>query len=568
MSQETTHTLIRHGVTHRPQEAKMRKAALVLFIVAFVVFMLGCGSQSSVAPTTPNNPTPAGIPVSLTVTDTPATGVTVLFFQLSITGATLSPGSVSLYPGLLLQNAYPAIPVNVTQLQTDSAFLGSTNVPAGTYTGLSLTFSPNTQLTIFNGSGAAIGSCANNTVCQLTPNPSNLSLTFSTAPFPVTVASNSPLALQLDIHLNTVIQPDLSVNLGATNGVTISQLPPPPSGSTVTALGNLTGTIQTVNGMECETVTCASSDWLTLQTSDGRSFTIDVNSSTTYSYPSSVCPTSNFTCLATGQIVNVALSLQTDGTLLASQVNYVQPAGQTVVVGSIVSLTFPPTYPSGTAVMQLIPQQGPPPPSTASGLPALGQMVTVTVPLTGVTYAIDSGSFTLPNGLSFTQASNLMVGQEVSVVAVPESVATTSGPSSSTSIGGPVAATFTASSITLEPSQITGSVSGFTPINSSALIFTLSTYPNYFVPPSVTAGAPPIPAGINLTVQATSATTFTNLTPDNISGLAVGDVISIEGWLFPYAAVPQYCLAGWGCAPPGVIAAETVVGRPGATPLF
>jgi hypothetical protein len=77
-----------------------------------------------------------------------------------------------------------------------------------------------------------------------------------------------------------------------------------------------------------------------------------------------------------------------------------------------------------------------------------------------------------------------------------------------------------------------------------------------------------VPASINLTVQATSATTWTNLTPDSISGLAVGDVVSIKGWLFPYGAVPQICQAGLGCAPIGEIAAEAIVGRPGPTPLF
>jgi hypothetical protein len=83
------------------------------------------------------------------------------FFQLSITGATLTSSSgstVSLLPGT------NPIPVNVSELQTDSVFLGSQSVPAGTYSSLGLTFSPNTQLTIYNGSGAVIGGCANNTM--------------------------------------------------------------------------------------------------------------------------------------------------------------------------------------------------------------------------------------------------------------------------------------------------------------------------------------------------------------------------------------------------------------------
>ncbi|MGD0007209.1 MAG: DUF5666 domain-containing protein [Terriglobia bacterium] len=531
----------------------MRRAALFLLTVVFLLFMAGCGSQSSVTTTPPSNPNPA---VSLTVTDTPPAGVTVLFFQLSITGASLSPGGVS-----LLSSTNP-IPVNVSQLQTDSAFLGSTNVPAGTYTSLSVTFS-NPQLTIYNGSGATIGSganvCANNSVCQLTPSTTPLTLTFSTAPFPVTLTANSPLAFQLDIHLDTVIQPDLTVNLAATNGVTISQLPAPPSGTPITALGNLTGTVQ--GGLPYSVVPNPDQvqSLLVLQTGDGRTFDIGLTSSTTYSYPSSVCSANNFACLATGQIVKVELSLPTDGTLLASEVDYVQPAGQTVVEGNIIRLS---TSAAG-AIMDMILQQGPPTP-TPNALP-FGQRVTVTVPASGVTYTVDSGSFTIPGGLSFATYTDLVVGQEVSVVVVPGSLTTASGSGSSTPWAGPAATTFTTNSITLEPSQITGSVPV---LDASALSFWLSTNPNYFIPPATPLAGPPTPAPVNITVQTTSGTTFTNFTPDSISGLAVNDVVSVGGWLFSSGVIPFVCTPTYGCVPATTIVAESVVGRPGPTPLF
>ena len=521
----------------------MRKATLFVFIVVFLLFMAGCGNQVNTTPV--SNPATADVPVGLTVTDTPPAGVTVLFFQLSITGASLtssSGGTVS-----LLSSTNP-VPVNVSQLLTDSAFLGSQNVPAGTYTSLSLTFSPNTQLTIFNGSGATIGSganaCATNTVCQLTPSTTgSLTLPFTTAPFPVTLAANSPLAFKVDIHLSTVIQSDLSVDLGVTNGVTISQLPTPPSGAPVPRLGHLTGTIQSLIASE-----------FTLQTRDGRTFTVDVNSSTTYNYPSSVCLADNSTCLATQQVVKVEVSLQTGGTLLASAVNYVQPAGETIVEGNIIRLSTS----GGNMLMDLILQKGPAAPST---LP-MGHRVTVTVPLAGgvVAYAIDSGSFTLPApttyALSFASASDLIVGQEVSVV-VQGSVTTASGSGSSSPWTGPAAITFTASSITLEPSQITGSVAQ---VNAPQLTFTLSTLPNFFVPPVATAGAPPIWVPVNITVLTTGATTFlpTTLTPDSISGLAVNDVVSVEGWVFstPTGATTI------------TVAAETVLDRGSVTALF
>jgi hypothetical protein len=523
----------------------MGKTARLLFTGVNLLFLAGCGSQSQVPSAPLSDRFTSNVPVGLTVTDTPPAGVTVLFFQLNITGAALE--SQSGVSASLLSSTNP-IPVNVSQLQTDSAFLANASVAGGTYTSLSLTFA-NPQLTIYNGSGAAIGSCANSTVCQLQPATTPLTLTFSTAPFPVTLTTNSPLAFKLDIHLNTIIQTDLTVNLGATNGVTVSQLPPPSSGAPIPGLGHLTGTIQSLT-----------TSGFTVQTVDGRTFSIGVNSSTTYDYPNSVCSTDDFSCVALQQIVKVEVSIETAGTLLASEVDYVQPAAQTMVEGSIIRLTAS----AGNTLVDLILQQGPVAPST---LP-LGQRVTVTVPPAGVTYAVDPGTFTLPSGLSFTNASNLMVGQEVWVVVQGGAISTPGGSRSSTPFVGPAAITFITNSITLEPSQITGTVSDFTPISLSGSNFILATYPNYFLSFSATAGASLIPAPVNLTVQATSATTFTNLTPDSISGLAVGDVVSVNGWLFPYSAIPQICNADRGCAPLGEIAAETVIGRPGPIPLF
>jgi hypothetical protein len=428
-------------------------------------------------------------------------------------------------------------------------------VPEGTYTGMSLTFATNPQLTIFNGSGATIGSganaCANNTVCQLTPATTPLTLTFSTAPFPVTLTASTPLAFKLDIHLNTVIQPDLTVNLAAPNGVTISQLPPPNvAGGPISRLGHLMGTIQGAMPYSVMPNPYQIQSIVVLQTGDGRTFNIGVNSSTTYSYPSSVCSTNNFACMAQGQIVKVEVNLLPGGTLLASQVSYVQPAGQTVVQGNIIRLSTS----GGNTLMDLILQKGPPTP-TATALPPFGHRATVTVPPVGVTYAVDSDSFTIPGGLTFTSASSLVVGQQVSVVVAPGSVITASNAPSSTAIVGPAATTFTASSITLEPSQITGSVAA---INAPALSFTLSTMPNFFVPPTaVTSSAPPIPAPVNITVQTTTATTFTGLTPDDLSGLAVNNIVSVGGWVFlTPSGTPKITLA-----------AKAVLGRV-AVPLF
>lgn len=508
----------------------MRRVAQLLLIVVIALLMSGCGSQSQMSSSAPGTPVMNNVPVGLTVTDTPPAGVTVLFFQLNITGAAMTSASGASVS--LLSSTNP-VPVNVSQLQTDSAFLGNQSVAAGTYTNLMLTFA-NPQLTIFNGSGEAIGNCANDEVCQLSPTTTPLTLTFSTAPFPVTLSANSPLAFQLDIHLNTIIQPDLTVSLSAVNGVTIAQLTPPSAGAPIPALGHVTGAIQSVT-----------SNGFTLQTPDGRTLSITVNGSTSYDYPTSVCSTDNALCPAVGQTVRVEVSLQSGGTLLATDVDYVQATGQTTVRGNIIRLGTS----NGNTLMDLILQQGP---VAATALP-LGQRVTVTIPPTGVTYAVDSQGFTLPYGLSFASASDLTIGQQVSVV-VQGSVTGADAAGAPSAITGPAAVTFTTNNISLETSQITGGVAA---VNLNALNFTLSTLPSYFMPIAENALAPPVPFAVQLTIQTTAATTFTGFTPNGISGLAVNNIVSVGGWVF---STPSGTTAI-------TVAAETVLGRV-AIPLF
>jgi len=460
------------------------------------------------------------------MTDQPPNGVTVLFFQVSITSASLTPASGSANVSLLNNNT--PIQVDVTQLQALSAFLSTANVPAGTYNRLSLTFA-DPQLVIFNASDQAIAStCALNTVCQLTPTIDNSAmLAFSSTPFPVTVATNTPLGFLIDFHLNNVIQPDLSVNLGVSNGVTVGELPSA-APSRPPQLGFLIGAVQSVNN---------SQNQFTLQTADGRTFTIDSNGSTTYDdFPVSVCAAGSISCLAAGQIVQVhAASVETDGTLLAAQVSYLQAAGAQIVEGNIVGLSTS----NGATVMKLILHRDP---SNNSGLP-LGGEASVTIS-GSATFSVDANGFTIPPGLNFTATSDLFVGQEVQVNVVAGSLNTSSNPTNAGAWGPPRLLSFSTDSVELEPSQVTGAI---TAISSSSSSFTPGNYASLFF-----TGWPF--GGSNLAqvnVQTTAQTTYQGFNPDSFSGLTANSMVSVSGWLFPPAS---------STAPP-TLAAETVTLR-------
>lgn len=496
----------------------MRRPCLFAFLSILLISLLlvGC-SSSPTSSTSGNGGTGSGVPVSLSMTDNPPNGVTVLFFQISLTAAYLTPASGS---NVSLLNNNTPIQVDVTQLQALSAFLSVANVPAGAYNSMTLTFA-NPQLVIFNQSDQSIAStCPVGTACQLNPQIDNsATLTFSSAPFPVTISEGSPLGFLLDFHLDNVIQSDLSVNLGVANGVTVKQLPSTPVGPP--QFGFLFGTVQSVD---------ASQNQFTLQTRWGWTFTVDVTSSTTYqNFPSSACSTGGLSCLAVGDVVQVQVaSVASPGTLVAASISYLQTASQQVVQGSIVNLT---TSSSGT-VMTLLLHWCP----NASPFP-WGGIASVTVPSTA-TFSIDSGTFTIPSGLSFASSSDLIVGQQVQVEVQPGTVSTSGGQGP----WSPPAVSFTASSVELEPSQITGTI---TAINSTASSFTLTTLPSFFAPWSNSGWQNSNWSPTQITVDTTSQTTYQGVTPDSFAGLTTNNMASVQGWLFatPSGATPTTQLA-------------------------
>ena len=503
----------------------MRRLCLFFFprlIVALLLLgLVGCSSNSATNSST-SSPTnnSSTVPVSLSMTDDPPSGVTVLFFQISLTAANLTPASGSGNVSLLNNNT--PIQVDVTQLQAISDFLSTANVAGGLYNSLTLTFS-SPQLVIFNESDQTIAStCPVQTVCQLTPQTDGSStLTFSSTPFPLTLTAGNPLGFLLDFHLNQVIQSDLSVNLGVANGVTIKELPSaPPSGPP--RFGLLSGTVQNVNSNQNQ---------FTLQTRWGWTFTIDVNGSTTYqNFPSSACSTSEFSCVATGDIVQVQVAnVEADGTLLAASVSFVQTAAQQVVQGNIVNLSTV----NGSTVMTLLLHWSP----NFNSLP-WGGMASVTVPSTAA-FSVDSGNFTIPSGLSFSGASDLLVGQNVQVDVVSGTLSNSGG----TGRWAPPSVSFTTGNVELEPSQITGTI---TAINANASSFTITTFANFFGPWSSWNASNANWTPTQITVDTTTQTTFEGITPDNFSGLTTNSVASVRGWLFasPSAATPSTQVAG------------------------
>lgn len=490
----------------------MRKSLVLPFApVALLALLTGCGNTTHPSAMTP---TANSVPVSLTMTDDPPAGVDVLFFQVSLTDATLTPTSGS--PVSLLSNNTP-IQIDVTQLQALSAFLSTANVTAGTYNSLSLTFA-NPTLVIFNQSDASIAStCKVGTVCQLTPTIASATLSFTSSPFPLTVSTSTPLGLLVDFHLNKVIQPDLSVDLGVANGVSVDALPSMPMHP---EFGHVTGEVETVT---------ASQNQFTILTRWGRTFTVDTGSSTTFTnFPASACTTAGIACVAQGQIVRVHVAgVASSGDLQAGEVKYVQASGTQTTEGTILGVQAPSTS-NGTWSMKMVLHRDD---DGNHGVP-LGGIATVTLD-SKATYSIDNNSFTIPSGLTFTGPTSLSVGQNVQVTVEPGTLGSAGSSGGPGMWGPPPGIAFTTNTVALEPSQMTAMI---TAIDSGAQSFSLGI--NFAFLPWVTSNT----TATLFNVLTTTQTTYDGFSTDNFSGLAVNDVVSVNGWVFPGAtasALPQ-----------------------------
>src|ERR1700675_2768947 len=133
--------------------------------------------------------------LNLTLSDTPPTGVTVLSFLFPISGITLTPNTgsqISVFSGATLE---------LTRLQSDtSAVATGLPVPAGSYKSINVTIGTSSGK-FFNESGGAIGTCVAGAVCAL---PAGGATTIS-VPLSLTISSNTPQWVGLDINLNNAI---------------------------------------------------------------------------------------------------------------------------------------------------------------------------------------------------------------------------------------------------------------------------------------------------------------------------------------------------------------------------
>ncbi len=465
----------------------MRRNFLFALALLSSAFLAACGgSMNSMTPT-------SGVPMSLTIGDTPPSGVAVLFFEASITGASLQPSDSSKAAVAVLS---APVEVEFGHLQTDTAFLNLANVPPDTYASIKLTFA-NAQLTIANHSVAAIGSCAKNTVCQMTTNFNPSSATISSAPFPMTVDMNSVIGIKLDFNVNSSLQNDLSVNPAVTIA-RFTQRHDSDEGQEMEQLDEVEGQVTAVG----------TNQFTLMNRRSGQSFMVNVDSTTKFEEFDRAGCTANpqdFTCIKMDQILQVKLSENGTGTMLARRVEFVEDASKQAIKGTITSVD------SSTQFHMVVFKEEPAVNGISEGSPVV---VTINPNATfqvGRAELGEDGGFSFL-GFNFAGSADLMVGQDVQV-----------RPGTVTSAGGVI--TIATDLVRLWPSQITGQVGS---IDSGNGTFTLTN-----LSPLFTGATPPV---TTIKVQMLSGMDFEDF-PSQTS-LAVGNTVSVKGLLFKTTGTP------------------------------
>jgi hypothetical protein len=431
--------------------------------------------------------------MTLTIGDTPPSGVAVLFFEASITAASLQPSDTKKSAVSVMTTP---VEVEFGHLQTDTAFLSLGNVAPDTYQSITLTFA-NAMMTIANHSGAAIGSCANNSVCQVTPNFNPSTATLSTAPFPITISQNSVVGIRLDFNVDSSVQNDLSIN----PTVTIKKFTEKQESDDKQEMERL----DEVDGQ----VTAVGNNQLTLMNEpSGQSLTITVDSTTMFEdFDRGGCTASpeSLSCVQVGQIVDINLSENGMGTMLAKRVEFEENSRQVAIKGTITSVD------STTQFHMVVFNEEPSMSGVAEGSPVVVTIEPNAVFQVGREELGEDGGFSI-SGLSFSSGADLLVGQDVQI-----------RPGSVSSSGGTT--TITTDLVRLWPSQITGQVGSINPDNATFTLTGLS--------PLFTGATPPITTINVVTLSGTNFMDFSGL-----GSLSNGSTVSVKGLLFNTSGTP------------------------------
>ncbi len=392
---------------------KVLNVASACLAMALAVTLSACGGGSSATTTTTTTPA-AKTPVQVNMGDSPSDWM--LAFSMNVTSMSLtgSNGSVNVVSS--------SVPMEMMHLMGTMQPISMVNAPQGTYTGASVTIGSATVMYVDPTTKALVQ--------KTISGPITAAVTFGSS---VTVGS-TPMAMGFDLDLAKSVTADSSGNLSMnpvfhfTSGMQGSGNPLDPSNG---GIQEMMGAISSVTG----------SSFAMTSMQAAQAFTFATNSSTEFDGTS-------MSGMASGMLVIVDASLQSDGTLLATKVQSMMNSGGVMGGGIMTAVTGQPA-----TALTMVMQNG-----AGTGMMSSYFAAGATIDLNGsTTYEIDEDNMDM-SSLPFTPVfdeSHIYAGQSVMPIS---SSGMMSGMSGGMMGGSSTGGTITATKVALEPQGISGTV--------------------------------------------------------------------------------------------------------------
>jgi hypothetical protein len=470
----------------------VRNRVSILSVVPFLLVFLGaCGGSN-------HNTMPNEVPVVVSISDQPS-NLGVLSFDLQITGACFLTSSNAMATSCSgAQNLLPGAPMTVQleNLQTlqQPDVLATTNVQAGTYTAVLITFGTATAVvnvdpnTTDKDTATPPHSCSAGgtpTVCELSPTftTSSVTLPFASA---ATLSTGQPTSVSIEFSVADSL---VGAVAGKINTFTIT----PTIAVAVSTAAGANGSLIDVNNVTGPVTAVQTTSFTVADAASGQPVTVATFTGTTIFTGFSNCNTNNIACVQVGQIVSVDYAISDSSPLVLSASSVTNNIGfqnGQAFEGTVVATTPAPMV----VVTEVLA-------GNTQGVTA-GQVLTLVLPTSsaGFSIAVPAGQ-TLPAGDSFAAAGDLVVGQNVLIDST-----------------GVEAGVVTSDAIALEATQFSGTISSITSPN-----LTVNGLNNFFNDNGIASVQ--IQTGTQTTFGGTVATS-------GFKGLTVGDAPNFDGFLF------------------------------------
>jgi hypothetical protein len=402
--------------------------------------------------------------VTVTVTSTPSQTFFFPLLEWEISSVQLINSSSAT---IVVQGALP--PADFARLQTDSQLLGTgKTVPAGTYTSAKIQLTPSTSGSFFfNSSSSTLLGCAAGAVCQIPGTVAGFSAATITVPVNFTVAANSNTGFSLNFDLSKVVTSagGMTFDFTQAGAITLATLPRTGQTSGLDSFQNFTGTVSAT--------TSTTFDMFSLS-SDTRTFTLA--STVEFDDPFGVCttpPGPSFSCIAVNQNISVDAVINSDGTLTATEIEFLDQSAQEaegIIVTPVTSNQFKMVITNGVGNNSFLP----------------GTLATINVNGASTYFVDPKNLFTTPPATGFQDSTDLVVGQTVMLKGGTTDFTTNSLSGYTRTL--------------LRYSSISGTISA-----PSGTIFSLTSVSPFYT---------------NLTGNSVQVLTFTNTTYDNLTGFS------------------------------------------------